>query len=638
MSRKKTIPPNPLGTICSRVTDSLRSFRALKSKIDARTAGLVCCGLITSSASADLIVSNQAQAELTVNRIKASHFLSQATFGPSWDEITELAEEIERRGETRAFNDWINDQFGLGPTLMDAEMVRLVEQTGRPLRSDLDVDTPSFQGPRVYRDYVVWDRKLTAPDQLRQRMSDALSQILVVGDENVLRNRIGWRGTSTYNDILLNNAFGNYRTLLSEIIYDPAMGLWLDAAGNERESVVGGIPRFPDENFAREFLQLFTVGVFELNEGGQILNLSGNPLNGPRDTPAELYTNETIQEFARVFTGLNYTRRGPSDTSSFRNRFFNFESPMIMHNNFHSPGRKTLLNGTRTPGGAPNGDRDIRMAIDNAFNHDNCPPFVCRLLIQRFTTSNPSTDYVQAVVNAFKGVGLSSNRGSLRAVIREILMNPEARDSLDIRIRNISGGRRRITVNTRDNLHGKLKEPFMQITALLRAFNIRSTDPNVSGTFRFNNLTDTIGQFPLDANSVFNFYLPDHQPVGRIQRANIVAPEFEITTPSRLHNLINLVRTTMQTTGSRANRRNLGITGRNVAGRAEINIQPILTRINDANSLINYLNIVFCHGTMHDDAVDTYRDEILNRPISDEQKATSIITTILSSPDFAVHN
>ncbi len=592
--------------------------------------------VFSNKASADLIVDSAAERDRTINQIKASHFLSQATFGPTWSQINDLADEIESLGETRALNNWITEQFNIAPTLVNDELVRLVEDTGRDIRSDLDVNTRGFQGPSPYRDYAVWDRKLTAPDQLRQRMSYALSQILVVGDSNVLRNRIGWRGTSIYNDLLLNNAFGNYRNLLEGIVYSPAMGEWLDSAGNQRTSVnqATQLTRFPDENFAREFLQLFTVGVFRLNDAGQVLNNSGTPISGARDTPAELYTNETIQEFARVFTGLNYSNF-PGGNTSFENRFFYFLEPMVMDNRFHEPGRKTLLDGFRTPGGAANGERDIDLAIDNAFNHSNCPPFISRLLIQRFTTSNPSTDYVSEVVRIFRGPGTTA-RGNLRRVLRTILMHPEARDSLEITSTPEGGGRWRINVSINDRLHGKLREPFIQLTSMLRAFEVRSRDTNVPGSFRFRNSTGELGQFPLDADSVFNFYLPDHQPVGRLQRNNIVGPEFEIFTPTRIHSLANIIRNTMNNEGVNANRRVFTHPfGR--AGAADIRVASVLNRISNADSVLNYLNILFCQGTISENALAGYRD-VLNSSISDAEKASILVSTILSSPSFAVSN
>lgn len=648
MNLEKNQPASGKRRKSNRIVCALRGVFAAKPKFITRTVTFAYLGLAFSSveeASASsprdggILVSSTSDLELTINRVKASHFLSQATYGATWDQITRMARDIGRRGEDEAFRRWINVQVNLPATLVDEEMAQLVQDTGRPLPSDLDVITPGFQAPRVYRDYVVWDRVLTAPDQLRHRMADALSQILVVGTEDVLRNRNGWRGTSRYHDMLLSNAFGTYRNILSEMVYHPAMGVYLDSAGNQQTTInpITLLPRFPDENFAREFLQLFTVGVFRLNEGGEILNLAGNPLRGRRDIPDEIYNNQTIQEFARVFTGLNYTPRGPSDRSGFANRFFNFLEPMVMHNDFHSPGRKVLLEGFTTPDGPANGDRDISLAIDNAFMHDNCPPFISRLLIQRFTTSNPSTEYVRDVVAAFKSGGRGGRRGDLGAVISAILMHPEARNSLEISVQDLPGGLHRVRVIPRDRLHGKLKEPFIQFASFLRAFDIQSTDEDVPGTFRYNSITGKLGQFPLDSDSVFNFYLPDYQPVGRVQRNDIVAPEFQILTPSNLHNYANHIEGTMRTTGSTPNHRRLGFPGA-TAGRSEMDFEPIFSRLDDPDELLNYLNIVFCQGTMSAETAQVYRDEILDTSLADDVKARILLTTLLLSPDCAVTN
>jgi len=612
-----------------RISKSLFSLSAIAS---------LCASSFLSTADADLIVNSARERDEAIRQIQASQFLSQTTFGPTWDDINDLADEIDRVGKLRAFENWIDEQIAIRPSLVDPLMVRLQEANGQGLRGDQDPLTPGFQLLRHFREHAIWERSLSSPDQLRQRMANALSQILVVGENDVLRNRNGWRGTSIYHDLLINNAFGNYRNLLKDITYSPAMGHWLDSARNQKTSVnsVTGNTRFPDENFAREFLQLFTVGVFRLNEGGQVLQEDGTPIARAGDVPDELYDNETIQEFAKIFTGLIYQAR-PGSSASFLNVFFNFEKPMIMNNNFHEPGPKVLLRGVRTPGGNANGVRDIRLAINNAFDDPNCPPFISRLLIQRFTTSNPSVDYVQDVVDAFKGSGGRANRGDLEDVLKAILLHPEARESLSINSNALSGGRWRINIIDEDRDHGSLREPFTLLTSMLRAFDVSSQDSRGDGRYSFTKTTGSFGQFPTDSPSVFNFYLPDHQPIGRISRRNLVAPEFEILTPTAIHNLTNVFYSILRDDSrGRNNRQFVNQFGR--SGRAQIQLGPVLSRIDNENDILNYLNILLCHGTIHNGALTTYRREILRSSASDADKAEALITTILASPDFVVNN
>jgi len=591
---------------------------------------------ISGSALADVLIADSAEErDRIINQIQASRFLHQATFGPSWSDIEELADEIEAAGGNtrRAFRRWINRQIALPfNSSIDDEAQRLLGVIpDDPRRNDFDGQLNGFQVAGTMRENALWRQMLKSEDQLRQRMAYALSQILTIGTDafnNSANQR--WRGAAIYYDLLLEHSFGNYRDLLSDITFDPLMGTWLDHAQNQPADP--SINRFPDENYAREFLQLFTVGVFRLNESGEVLRRDGRPVFGQGQAADELYGNETIREFARVFTGLTYAERGRRSRSrSFLARAENLLEPMEMDNNFHEAGAKTLLDGFRTPGGAADGIRDINLAIDNAFNHSNCPPFISKLLIQRFTTSNPSTEYVNSVVQAFKG-NARRGRGDLGRVLRAILLNDEARNSLQITSNPLSGGRWEIRVSGRDDEHGKMREPFIHMTAMLRAFEVRSSFGD--GTYRLGNYTSELNQHPQDATGVFNFYLPDHQPVGAFRDAGLVAPEFEIFTFQFANSIPNTVRDILRNRSGN-NVRNLQNRSRNVAG---INISQIRGLLGNPQECLDRLDILFCAGTLDSDAKDILMDQVVRGRGSANDRVEALLSSIIGSPDFAVNN
>ena len=444
-----------------------------------------------------------AQSPLTSRQI-AQRFLKQATFGPTLPEVDALAAQISSLGEAAALEAWIDQQFAKPAELHENLLREMVNYENQQQPGSAPKNTVFTR-----RGAAWWSTTLLGEDQLRQRVAWALSQILVVGvgsDAYILRNPYG---LSNYYDTLVKNSFGNYRTLLYDVARHPVMGRYLSHAGNKKIDVAANT--FPDENFAREILQLFSIGLVELN-------LDGSSKKDAQGNDIETYTNQTILEFAKVFTGLNYANGRDKNPLNL-----DMSTPMVAFENEHDTTAKHLLNGFTTASGRTT-LQDLDSAIDNIFNHPNVAPFICRLLIQRFTTSNPSFAYIESVSEVFEDNG-SGQRGDLKAVIKAILLHPEARSPsmLD------------------DPEHGKFQETLLSMSAVVRAFQIDTAHPQ--GWFTSKEwYGSAIGIAPYYSPSVFNFYPVDYQPPGSITQAGLVGPEFGVLNESTSLGVINLFR------------------------------------------------------------------------------------------------
>jgi uncharacterized protein (DUF1800 family) len=422
---------------------------------------------------------------LRLSSAETGRFLTQSTFGPTDTEIEALRDS--------SFSSWItaqqNQPLGAsGLTYMDDRLVVL-----RAANAQANLNATHFY------EYF-WREATTAPDQLRQRVKFALSQMFVVSFADPA---VDPRGMASYYDMLGKNAFGNYRTLLEDVSLHPMMGVYLTHLANTKEDPVTG--RTPDENYAREVMQLMSLGVFALNNDGTVKkDAAGNSVLS--------YTPTDISELAKVFTGFSWYNATPTNstfTGGSRNNA-SYVTPMIPYASFHSVSAKTFL-GTTIPASAtsdPTGD--LKTALDTIFNHPNVGPFVAKHMIQRLVTSNPSPAYVDRVATIFNNNG-SGVRGDMAAVVRAVLLDAEAR--------NMSAGN--------DANYGKVREPIVRLGNLMRSFGATSTSGNwlvgsTSGSTSF-------GQSPLAAPSVFNFYRPGYSPPNtKIGNAGLVAPEMQI--------------------------------------------------------------------------------------------------------------
>ena len=434
----------------------------------------------------------------------AARFLLQAAFGPDQDEAgdtDQIPENVETVMAT-GFNGWINDQF--------TRPLGYIQ----PWVDWADVNGSDLELYGNWKENSWWNRAMgvaklrpddagnVTPDPLRQRVAFALSEILVVSDRP---EQLGpdQRGMANYYDLMVKHAFGNYRDLLYDVALHPAMGIYLSHVGNQKANPAQKI--YPDENFARELMQLFTIGLWELEANGERKLANGQPI--------PTYDNDDITELARVFTGLSF-----GNNTNFQLHPRSLLVPMKMWDAFHDCGAKTLLGGlalparTESAGNAGTaGLADVNAAIDNLFQHANTGPFVCKQLIQRLVTSNPSPAYVGRVAAAFANNG-NNVRGDMKAVIKAILLDEEARDP------------QRMSLPT----WGKLREPFLRCVNLARAFNASSA----SGWYPLDQFALDHLQDPMNAPSVFNFFLPAHSPPGPITAQGLVAPEFQILNAS----------------------------------------------------------------------------------------------------------
>ena len=412
----------------------------------------------------------------------ADRFLEQTTFGPT----TTLVSQVQQTG----FQNFIANQFAM-PVTPYADPA--------PTETNL---TPLQQR------YLV--QLLTAPDQLRQRVAFALGQIFVIsGTKDTLPTEF-----TPYLNLLQADAFTNYRQIMQDVTLSPAMGYYLDMVNNDKPSTTLGT--HADENYARELMQLFTVGLSMLNEDGSFqADGSGNPI--------PTYTQATVSAFALVYTGWTYPTQagatllkhnpaywvGPMEALD-SNHDMTAKSPVLQY-----PG---VANGGALPAGQTSA-QDLQGALDNIFNHPNVPPFVSKQLIQHLVTSNPSPAYVQRVADVFKNNG-AGVRGDMKAVITAILLDPEARQGDDPTAA--------ITAN-----FGHLQEPILYITGLLRAFNATTDGANLAGQ------ANNMGQNPLSPGSVFNFFSPSYVIPGTTS----LGPEFQILTTATALNRANFVNT-----------------------------------------------------------------------------------------------
>ena len=407
-----------------------------------------------------------------ITTAEAFQFLNQATFGATEAEAQRV---IGMRYEA-----WIDEQLAQPASL------QLPHVQSLPI--------PPFIGELQNDRVDIWFRNaLHGNDQLRQRVAFALSEIMVVSQLGVLNNYP--YGLASYYDTLAVNAFGNYRDLIEEITLHPAMGVYLSMLGNEKPDPVNNIR--PDENYARELMQLFSIGLVELN-------IDGTVQTDGQGQPIPTYDQAVIEGFAHVYTGWNFA--GFADFQQAFPTLLNQVVPMQLYQPYHDTGAKTLLNGFTVPAGQ-NGGQDLAMALDNIFNHPNVGPFMATRLIERLTTSNPSPAYVERVARIFNNNGFGE-RGDLGAVVKAILLDPEARPS------------------ALSDTDGKIKEPLLRLTQLWRAYGATSQ----SGRYPLGYAYIVFGQGPLQATHVFNFFSPFYAPTGEIQDRGLVAPELEIAT------------------------------------------------------------------------------------------------------------
>jgi uncharacterized protein (DUF1800 family) len=530
----------------------------------------------------------------TKNDQAASRFLAQATFGATTAEIASV--------NALGMNGWLDSQFAKPQTLHVPAVTAYIntlpvsERTGQL----------GFQSN-------LWKVFTTGEDQLRQRVAYALSQIFVISINSGTISFAYPRGPAAYMDMLGANAFGNFRTLLEGVTYSPMMGIYLSSMRNQKENPTTGA--VPDENYAREIQQLFSIGLYQLNaDGSYRLDANGKPI--------ETYTNADITGLAKVFTGLSWA--GP-DTSA--DRFFGRNAgadpdreikPMQAYNQYHSTSAKQFLGVTIPAQTVADTNGDIKIALDTLFNHPNVGPFIGEQLIQRLVSSNPSGGYVSRVAQVFNDNGFGV-RGDMKAVVRAILMDPEARDLA------------RTTTET-----GKLREPAVRLVQFMRSFNARSAN----GRFLIGDLSDPstqLAQSPMRAPSVFNFYRPGYTPPNsQVGNAMLVAPEMQITNETTVAGYLNAMRTYIAS-------------GVGVATAGVRDVQPDfsaeLALANDPDALIDRVSLLLTPGSLSQTTRNRVRAAVASvnigttNPDADRRNRVNLaVYLVMASPDYILQN
>ncbi|MCX6954191.1 MAG: DUF1800 domain-containing protein [Verrucomicrobia bacterium] len=527
----------------------------------------------------------------------ASRFLMQATFGPAAIDLTDLAK--------KGYAAWITEQIALPATPHRAYTM-----------DDFAANNHEGQGPPVdgvypypggtHRQAAWWKVSLTAPDQLRQRVAFALSEIFVVSDQDPTINT--WQeGAASYYDTLVANAFGNFRPLLEQVTLHPIMGVYLSMIRNGRATFdpAGGQLSSANENYAREIMQLFTIGLNELNPDGTLrLDAFGQPI--------PTYTQDTIVETAKVFTGWGFfsTDGARNFRTTGGNRPGDWLIPMMLYPEQHDNTAKTIVGGRVLPA-AQGGALDLKDTLDALFNHPNTGPFFSRQLIQRLVTSNPSPGYVYRVARVFADNG-AGVRGDLGAVVRAILLDYEARSPALLA----------------DVGHGKLKEPLLRATAFLRASGATSD----SGRYNIDAYPSLV-QAPLRAPTVFNFYLPDYARPGGLAGAGLQSPEFQILTDTSgitMPNFFHLYIYSQKPPVSSADNRQV------------IYLRPdsLLPLARTPSALVDQLNLLFCAGTLPPTSVARVVTALnalpAITPADDLERVRAAIYLVVNSPDGAI--
>ncbi|WP_271078395.1 DUF1800 domain-containing protein [Aurantiacibacter sp. MUD61] len=443
---------------------------------------------------------------------EAARFLLRASLRASTGDISSLRD--------RGYEPWLDDRMDAPNSQTGAQFLQA--------RGYETVDTNEWYNQSRPGDHMIWSQLLSSGNAVRKRAALAMSEFFVVSLNTI---SMSWRGSAiaAYWDILNQHAFGNFRDLLEDITLNPAMGVYLNTRGNRKADPRTG--RVPDENFGREIMQLFTIGLYELNIDGS-LRLDGN------GQPIETYDNDDVTGIAKAFTGYDFDFNGigftqqiggtrqvedaayarqpmTADTNRWRQTW-------LAGRDYHSAEEKSFL-GVTIPAGT-NASETLRITLDTLFNHPNVGPFFGKQMIQRLVTSNPSPGYVQRVAEAFNNNG-SGVRGDLRAVFKAILLDDEALDS-----GNLSSAQ-----------FGKVREPMLRFVQWGRTFGAQSA----SGNWELRDLGDSssaLGQSPLRPPSVFNFFRPGYVPQNsETSSAGLVAPEMQITNETSVAGYVNFM-------------------------------------------------------------------------------------------------
>lgn len=569
------------------------------------------------------------------NTNAASRFLSQATLGKNSIQVQNVA--------TLGIESWVNTQLSLPNSFVIQNYVRGIHQS---IVDSLLRDAPSGGYTLANTNVSDWhfdiswfQGAMTSPDVLRWRVGLALSEIFVTSRKSEFENNP--YALANYYDMLMNNAFGNYRTLLDNMTYHPAMGEYLTFLNNHATDIADGRQVYPDENYAREIMQLFSIGLYKLN-------IDGTEQKDASNKSIPTYDNNDIAGLAKVFTGLSwgdarYLGDDDKDYWSYtrRMKFFGIDSSDAKRNtwktnprivNGHEPGGKSFLGQTIPNRPVLQGETDIQDALNVVFNHPNVGPFLSRRLIQRLITSNPSSAYIQRVATIFNNNG-SGVRGDLKAVVKAILLDPEARDN-----------------NADENINyaGMLREPFVRYMNLMRGLKLTTT----GGVYRnvMYNTYDQLEQIPMASNTVFNFFQPDYQPDGDLKVAGKYAPEFQLLNAQTLTSYFNALNEWLVKDNPTSFWSYFGNEKykEDQQARFDLDGDNILTKNVRLTELLDKYNMILAHGRLSVSSIAAIKTVLLGIPLREDAlgvpneddaylRIRMAIYLIMSSPDYLIN-
>jgi uncharacterized protein (DUF1800 family) len=535
-------------------------------------------------------------APLSANEVEADavRLLEQASFGPTDAAI----EHVKAIGAAA----YVDEQLAMPradtsslPWMPSSRPTSCIDDATMPLRPESFCNRDNYTLYEVQRRFFI--NAVSLPDQLRQRVAWALSQMLVIsgaGGEVTM----GY-GMQRYQQMLADLAFGNFGDILTQVTLSPAMGRYLDMVNNRKPNTTTGAQA--NENYAREVLQLFTIGLWRLNVDGTLMQ-------DETGSPIPTYGQTEINGFSRVFTGWTYPTAPGATRPSGINGTINYEGPMEERPAEHDTTSKTLLDGVVAPANLSMSE-DLAFALSNIFNHPNVGPFISKALIQKLVTGDPSPQYVARVASMFNDNG-SGVRGDLKAVVRAILLDPEARGAKKL-----------------DSAYGKLREPVHFITGMLRALNA-TTDGAYFQTQINRGTTDTLfmGQNVYQSPTVFNYYSPDYVVPG----TDVIGPEFGIQNTTSAFARMNFTNTLTFTTIAVAT--NLyGATG------TQVDWSALTAVANDAAALVARLDRLLLHGTLSSEAKVAVMNAVNAVPATDPLlRARTAFYLVASSSQYQV--
>ena len=508
-----------------------------------------------------------------ITATEAARFLQQAQFSASDADIAAV--------QAQGYAGWL-----------DAQMARGTSTTGWDWLMGQGYNQFSIRYNNSYADHMIWNQLLTAPDPVRKRVALAWSEIMVVST-STLDGTWPSFAMAAYWDLLNQHAFGNYRQLLEAITLNPAMGAFLNTRGNKKANASG---RVPDENYAREVMQLFSIGLYELNTDGTLRGGAAKETYGPAD----------VSNLARIFTGYNLNspnKLHETDPQPYR-------VPMVLTAADHSPEPATFLCQTVASG---DGATRLRQALDIIFNHPNVGPFIARQLIQRLVTSDPSSAYVGRVAAVFNNNG-AGVRGDLRAVTKAVLLDADARQNPSLQSPS----------------WGKLREPMIRCVQWARTFGATSNDGTWT-VYDLSNPSTALAQSPLRSPSVFNFFRPGYVPPGTALAATgQAAPEFQITNESSVAGYLNFMQNTIA----------YGLYGNSTSKVWVSSYTAELALVANPAALVDRLNLLLAAGQLSSATTSTIRDAIASIGITTDagknNRVWAAILMVMSCPEYIV--